>query len=89
MAARRAQLLTSHTPTSPVLSRLAWLAEQLAETADELAVLIHNEQVQAALNAPELTALREATAAARTAGGDVVLLATAAHERAAQDPTAT
>jgi hypothetical protein len=86
MAAPRAHLLTSQTLTSPVLSRLVWLAEQLTGAADELAVLIHNEQVRAALSASELVALRQAAAGARTAGGDVVLLASAAHDRVAQDP---
>jgi hypothetical protein len=73
--------ITSQTPTSPHLSRLVWLGEQLTETADLLAELFHHEQILADLSGPEFTALRAATAAARTAGGDVVLIASAAHQR--------
>lgn len=51
--------------------------------ADELAELFRHHSIQADLNEDEFTALR-AAAAARTAGGDVVLIATAAHERAAR-----
>ncbi len=80
-------LLNSQDPTSPHLSRLAWLGEQLQQHADELAELFRHERIQADLNNEEFTALRAATAAARTAGGDVLLLATAAHHRArAQTP---
>jgi hypothetical protein len=73
--------ITSQTPTSPHLSRLVWLAEQLTEAADQLAGLFHHERILADLTEPEFTALRAATAAARTAGGDVVLIASAAHHR--------
>jgi hypothetical protein len=80
-------LLTSQEPTSPHLSRLVWLGEQLQERADELAELFRHERILADLKADEFTALRAAAAAVRTAGGDVQLIATAAHRRAqAQEP---
>jgi hypothetical protein len=77
------QLLTSETPTSPHLSRLVWLGEQLQQTAGELAELFRHDGVLRDLTGAEFDALRQAAAAARTAGGDVVLVATAAHHRAA------
>jgi hypothetical protein len=69
-------------PTAPHLSRLAWLGEQLIEQADELARLFHGA-VPRDLTPAEFDALRQATAAARTAGGDVLLIASAAHHRSA------
>ncbi|OKI44030.1 hypothetical protein [Micromonospora sp. CB01531] len=66
---------------------VSWLGEQLQATADELAELFRHERVIADLNAAEFTALRAATAAARTAGGgDVQLIATAAHRRGQEQP---
>jgi hypothetical protein len=75
--------ITSETPTSPHLSRLVWLGEQLTQLADELAEMFRHEAVIADLTGPEHAGLRDAAAAARTAGGDVVLVASAAHHRAA------
>ena len=77
------QLLTSQTPTSPHLSRLVWLGEQLQQTASELAELFRHDGVQHDLGGAEFDALRQAAAAARTAGGDIILIATASHHRAA------
>jgi hypothetical protein len=80
-------LLTSQDPSSPHLSRLVWLGEQLQSNAAELTELFRaNEGIQADLNDEEFTALRAAAAAARTAGGDVVLIATAAHQRTRRQP---
>ncbi len=81
--------ITSQTPTSPHLSRLAWLGEQLTETAEQLAELFGHDAILADLTDVEFTALRAAAAAARTAGGDVVLIASAAHHRVkeGEDPT--
>lgn len=79
------QMINSETPTTPHLSRLVWLGEQLTVAADELADLFQHERILADLNEQEFTELRRATAAARTAGGDVLLIASAAHHRAHQD----
>lgn len=76
--------IDSKTPTSPHLSRLVWLGEQLVSTADELAALFPHDGIERDLNPTEFTALRTAAQQARTAGGDVVLLASAAHHRAQQ-----
>lgn len=83
----RHQVLTSQTPTSPHLSRLLWLGEQVGEIAEQLGALLHNESIAADLNNEEFAALRAAAAAARTAGGDAVLIASAAHHRAATSAT--
>jgi hypothetical protein len=80
-------LLSSQDATSPHLSRLAWLGEQLQANAEQLAELFRNERIIADLSGAEFAELRRATAEARTAGGDVLLLATAAHRRAlVEDP---
>lgn len=63
-----------------------WLGEQLQQHANELAELFAHDGIQAALTGREFAALREAAAAARTAGGDVILIASAAHDRAASTP---
>ena len=76
-------LLTSESPPSPHLSRLVWLGEQLQQAAGELAELFRHDGVQHDLAPAEFDALRQAAADARTAGGDIVLIATAAHHRAA------
>jgi hypothetical protein len=78
-----AQPITSETPTSPYLSRMAWIGEQLAQLADEMAGMFHSDGAQRCLTPAEFDAFRQAAAAARTAGGDVVLIASAAHHRAA------
>jgi hypothetical protein len=75
--------ITSETPTSPHLSRLVWLGEQIIQAAEELAEMLPHDGIAADLNEAETTALRAAMAAARTAGGDLVLLASSAHDRAA------
>lgn len=84
-------LLTARTPTSPHLSRLVWLGEQLGLLADELVGLLHHDDVLNNLVAAEFDALRHAVSSARAAGGDVVLVASAAHHRAEQSnpPTTT
>ena len=82
-----AVLLTSQTPTAPHLSRLVWLGEQLQQHAAELAELFRHDGVLADLSGAEFDALRAAAAAGRTAGGDIVLIATAAHHRAQHDAT--
>jgi sulfur relay (sulfurtransferase) complex TusBCD TusD component (DsrE family) len=74
-------LITSETPTSPHLSRMAWLAEQLIQTAGEMAYLFHDDAVTRDLTGAEFDAFRQAAAAARTAGGDVLLVVSAAHQR--------
>jgi hypothetical protein len=74
--------IDSQTPTSPHLSRLVWLAEQITTAADELAGLFTHDAVMNDLTEQEHALLRQAVAAARTAGGDVVI-ASAAHHRAA------
>lgn len=74
--------ITSQVPTSPHLSQLVWLGEQLTQAAEQLADLFRHERILAELTEPEFTALRTAAQAARTAGGDVVLIASAAHHRA-------
>ena len=74
-------LITSQTTTAPHLSRLAYLAEQLLQTADEMAYLFRDDAVLRDLTGAEFDAMRAAAAAARTAGGDVLLVATAAHHR--------
>lgn len=78
-------MISSETPTAPHVSRLVWLGEQLTAAADELADLFQHERILADLNGQEFAALRQATAAARTAGGDVLLIASAAHNRVRQD----
>lgn len=75
--------ITSQTTTTPHLSRLVWLGEQLVASAEQLAELFRHDGLLADLTDTEFTALRNATAAARTAGGDLVLIASAAHHRAA------
>ncbi|SCL21282.1 hypothetical protein [Micromonospora aurantiaca (nom. illeg.)] len=75
-------LLTSTTPTAAHLSRLAQLGEQLVRLSDDLAEMLHHDGVTHDLTGAEVDALRHAAGAARTAGGDVVLAATAAHHRA-------
>ena len=78
-------LLTSHDPTSAHLSQLVWLGEQLQSNAAQLTELFRiNEGIQSDLTGAEFDALRAAASAARTAGGDLVLIATAAHHRARQ-----
>jgi len=74
-------LLTSTTPTVAHLSRLAQIGEQLAHLSGELVELLHHDGVTHDLNGAEQDALRNAASTARTAGGDVVLAATAAHHR--------
>ncbi len=79
-------LLNSQVSTLPHLSRLVWLGEQLLSNAAELTELFRgSEDVQSDLNGAEFDALRAAASAARAAGGDVVLIATAAHQRAIRD----
>lgn len=51
-------LLTARTPTSPHLSRLVWLGEQLGLLADELVGLLHHDDVLNNLVAAEFDALR-------------------------------
>ncbi|WP_047892956.1 hypothetical protein [Micromonospora sp. RV43] len=74
-------LLTSTTPTVAHLSRLAQLGEQLAHISGELVELLHHDGVTHDLNGAEHDALRAVASAVRTAGGDVALVATAAHHR--------
>jgi hypothetical protein len=75
-------LLTSQSTTSPHLSRLVWLGEQLQEATDQIAGLYDHDGIAADLTADEFGELRRAASAARTAGGDVILIASAAHHRA-------
>ncbi len=78
-------MINAETPTAPHPSRLVWLGEQLTAAADELADLFEHERILADLNEKGFAELRRATAAARTAGGDVLLIASAAHHRVRQD----
>ncbi|MEU0156808.1 hypothetical protein [Micromonospora fulviviridis] len=75
-------LLTSTTPTAAHLSRLAQIGEQLVNLSGELVELLHHDGIAHDLTGAEVDALRNAASTARTAGGDVVLAATAAHHRA-------
>ena len=61
---------------------MAWLAEQLVQAAEEMAYLFRDDAVQRDLTGAEFDAFRQAASAARTAGGDVLLIASAAHHRA-------
>ncbi len=78
-------LISSQTPTSPWLSRLAWLAEQLQQSSEQIAVMFRDDELLRTFTGAEFDALRHAASAARTAGADVLLVATAVHHRVRQN----
>ena len=68
-------------PKSP-MSRLAELGGELQRTVDDMADLFRQESAQACLTSLERDELRTAVEYARMAGGEIVVLATAACDRA-------
>jgi hypothetical protein len=67
--------------SSPIL-RLAELGQQLQQTVDNLTDLFRQESVQACLTSLELDVLRTAAEYARMAGSEIVVVGTAACDRA-------